>query len=176
MGTKLYVGNLPYTSDEAVIRDVFGQNGRQVTNVHVVQDHATGRSRGFAFVEMASPEDAANAIRELNGTDMEGRPLIVNEARERGSGPPRPSHGHEDRSGGYRGGGGGGGGGGGYRSGGGGSRANSGGYRSGGRWGVDRSNERSAPEPPPLPPEDGHADRRRRYDRRRRRDSHEHDD
>ena len=175
MGTKLYVGNLPYTSDEAVIRDVFGQNGRQVTNVHVVQDHATGRSRGFAFVEMASPEDAANAIRELNGTDMEGRPLIVNEARERGSGPPRPSHGHEDRSGGYRDGGGGGGGGG-YRSGGGGSRANSGGYRSGGRWGVDRSNERSAPEPPPLPPEDGHADRRRRYDRRRRRDSHEHDD
>jgi len=86
MGTRLYVGNLPFTADEDQIRDLFGQNGRTVSEVKLVTDRETGRPRGFGFVEMGSGEEADSAIRALNGHSMGGRPLTVNEAKERTSG------------------------------------------------------------------------------------------
>jgi RNA recognition motif-containing protein len=86
MGTRLYVGNLPFTADEDQIRDLFGQNGRTVSEVKLVTDRETGRPRGFGFVEMGSGDEADSAIRALNGHSMGGRPLTVNEAKERTSG------------------------------------------------------------------------------------------
>lgn len=86
MGTRLYVGNLPFTADEGQIRDLFAGSGRTVTEVKLVTDRDTGRPRGFGFVEMGSNEDADAAIRDLNGHDFGGRALTVNEARERSSG------------------------------------------------------------------------------------------
>ncbi len=86
MGTRLYVGNLPFSADENQVRDLFSQGGRTVTEVKLVTDRDTGRPRGFGFVEMGSNEDADSAIRDLNGTDFGGRPLTVNEARERTGG------------------------------------------------------------------------------------------
>jgi RNA recognition motif-containing protein len=103
MGTRLYVGNIPYGTSDVDLRTLFGQNGRAVTEVKIVTDRETGQSRGFAFVEMANKDDALAVINELNGTSMGGRSIVVNEARERtpggGGGGPRP--------GGYSGGGGG---------------------------------------------------------------------
>jgi RNA recognition motif-containing protein len=129
---KIYVGNLPFSADEAAVRALFSQHGT-VESVSLPVDRDTGRPRGFGFVEMPQA-DAARAIQALNGYSMQGRPLRVNEAQDR----PRTGGGG---GGGYRGGGGGGGGGsggggGGYRGGGGGG----GGYRGGsgggggGRW------------------------------------------
>jgi cold-inducible RNA-binding protein len=118
MGTRLYVGNLPFSADETQVRDLFSQNGRTVAEVKLVTDRDTGRPRGFGFVEMASSQDADGAIRELNGYDFGGRALTVNEARERTS----AGGGGGGFGGGYSGGGGGGYGGGGGRSGGGGGR------------------------------------------------------
>jgi len=86
MGTRLYVGNLPFSADETQIRDLFSQNGREVSEVKLVTDRETGRPRGFGFVEMGSGEAADGAIRELNGKDFGGRALTVNEAKERSSG------------------------------------------------------------------------------------------
>jgi RNA recognition motif-containing protein len=86
MGTRLYVGNLPFSADEQQIRDLFSQNGRTVTEVKLVTDRDTGRMRGFGFVEMGSAADADSAIRDFNGHDFGGRALTVNEARERTSG------------------------------------------------------------------------------------------
>ena len=83
MGTRLYVGNLPFSVDEEQIRQLFGQNNRTVTEVKLITDRDTGRPRGFGFVEMGSSEDAQGAIDELNGHTLDGRPLTVNEARER---------------------------------------------------------------------------------------------
>ena len=83
MGTRLYVGNLPFSADEHAVRELFEQNGRNVTEVKLITDRDTGRPRGFGFVEMASSDDADGAIRDLNGTDYDGRALTVNEARER---------------------------------------------------------------------------------------------
>ncbi len=83
MGTRLYVGNLPFDVDEAQLRTLFAGNGRTVTEVKMVTDRDTGRPRGFAFVEMGSEGDAQAAVRELQGTQMGGRTLTVNEARER---------------------------------------------------------------------------------------------
>src|SRR4029434_5661013 len=114
MGTKLYVGNLPFNTTEPDLQDLFAQAGT-VSEVMHVQDKFTGKSRGFAFVTMASETDAQNAITQLHGRPLEGRPLTVNEARPR-----------EERSGG----GGYGGGGGGYGGGGGGGRRD---YGGGGR-------------------------------------------
>ncbi len=85
MGTRLYVGNLPFSAQEDQIRELFGQNQRQVTEVKLITDRDTGRPRGFGFVEMANAEDAEAAIRELNGFSFAGRALTVNEARERSS-------------------------------------------------------------------------------------------
>ncbi len=85
MGTRLYVGNLPFDVDESQLRTLFAGNGRAVTEVKMVTDRETGRPRGFAFVEMGSQADAQAAIQELNGKEMGGRALTVNEARERES-------------------------------------------------------------------------------------------
>jgi len=94
MGTRLYVGNIPYNTTDIDLRTLFGQNGRQVTDVKIITDRETGQSRGFAFVEMADPNDAQAVITELNGSQMGGRAIVVNEARERtggggGGGAPR---------------------------------------------------------------------------------------
>lgn len=86
MGQRLYVGNLPFSADENEIRELFSQNGRTVEEVKLITDRDTGRPRGFGFVEMASGEEADSAIRELNGFEMGGRALTVNEARERTGG------------------------------------------------------------------------------------------
>ena len=83
MGTRLYVGNLPFSADEDQIRELFGQNNRTVSEVKLITDRDTGRPRGFGFVEMSSDEDAQGAINELNGHNFGGRALTVNEARER---------------------------------------------------------------------------------------------
>jgi len=85
MGSRLYVGNLPYSADEDQIRELFGQNDRTVKEVNLLTDRDTGRPRGFGFVEMGSSEEAEAAIRELDGYSLEGRSLKVNEARERTS-------------------------------------------------------------------------------------------
>jgi len=106
MGTKLYVGNLAFSTTENELQELFAQAGA-VQEVTLMQDKFTGKSRGFAFVTMGSDQDAQNAISQLNGKTVEGRPLTVNEARPR---EPRPPGG----GGGGRGYGGGGGGGGGY--------------------------------------------------------------
>ena len=77
-----YVGNLPFTSTSADLEELFGQYG-QVDSAAVISDRETGRSRGFGFVEMASDDDARRAIEELDGSDLGGRTLKVNEARPR---------------------------------------------------------------------------------------------
>jgi RNA recognition motif-containing protein len=82
MNKKLYVGNLPFSTAEGDLQALFGADGRQVASVRILSDRETGRSRGFGFVEMATPEDAQKAIEALNGREFQGRPLTVNEARE----------------------------------------------------------------------------------------------
>lgn len=90
MGTKLYVGNLNYNTNEESLRQLFGSNGREVASVAIIMDRETGRSRGFAFVEMATAEFAQQALQELDGADLDGRALRINEARERDPRGPRP--------------------------------------------------------------------------------------
>jgi len=122
MATKLYVGNLPFQTTSDELKDHFAPAG-SVESASVVEDRMTGRSRGFGFVEMATPEEAAAAIEQLNGKDFGGRNLTVNEARPRTDRGPGGGGGYG--GGGNRGGGGyggGGGGGGGYGGGGGGGR------------------------------------------------------
>ena len=80
MGRRLYVGNLPYTTGEAELQELFAAAGT-VETVRVMRDMATGRARGFAFVEMASDDEAQAAITQLNEHQMGGRSLTVNEAR-----------------------------------------------------------------------------------------------
>lgn len=80
MSRKLYVGNLPYETGEAELQELFGRAGT-VEKVTVMRDQATGRARGFGFVEMGSDEDAQKAINELNEYQLGGRGLTVNEAR-----------------------------------------------------------------------------------------------
>jgi RNA recognition motif-containing protein len=99
----LYVGNLPFSAEESAVRALFEQNQRKVEDVHLVTDRETGRPRGFGFVEMGSREDADQAIRDLNGYQLDGRPLTVNEARERpnGGGGGGGGRGRGGRGGGY---------------------------------------------------------------------------
>ena len=85
MSRKLYVGNLPYQTDETALQSLFAQAGA-VESVSVVRDQATGRARGFAFVEMGSDEEAQAAISQINGVELGGRSLTVNEARPKTSG------------------------------------------------------------------------------------------
>jgi cold-inducible RNA-binding protein len=118
MATKLYVGNLPFQTTSDDLREHFAQAGN-VESAQVVEDRMTGRSRGFGFVEMTTPEEAAAAIEQFNGKDFKGRNLTVNEARPRTDRAPGGGGGYGNRGGG---GGYGGGGGGGYGGGGGGRR------------------------------------------------------
>jgi RNA recognition motif-containing protein len=124
MGKKLYVGNLAYSVTDSVLQSLFEAHG-SVVSAQVIMDRDTGRSKGFGFVEMGSDAEAQAAIDALNGTQHEGRPLTVNEAR------PKPTGGG---GGGLRGGYGGGGGGygGGGRGGYGGGGGGRGGYGGGG--------------------------------------------
>ncbi len=85
MAKKLYVGNLPYDVDEQALQTLFAGAGA-VDSVSVMRDQATGRARGFAFVEMATDEDAQNAIQTLNNSSLGGRNLTVNEARPKTGG------------------------------------------------------------------------------------------
>lgn len=101
MGSRLYVGNLSWDTTEDTLRAAFEAGGRSVKEVHIVSDRDTGRPRGFAFVEMSNDQDAQNAISDLDGTNLDGRNIKVNEAQER---QPRGGGG----GGGGRGGGGGG--------------------------------------------------------------------
>lgn len=127
MGNKLYVGNLAYSIRDEDLQQAFAQFGT-VSSAKVMMDRDTGRSKGFGFVEMGSDAEAQSAINGMNGQNLEGRALVVNEARPR-----------EERPGGFRSGGGGGGGyggggggGGGYGGGGGGRSGGGGGYGGGG--------------------------------------------
>jgi RNA recognition motif-containing protein len=124
MNTRLYVGNLSFNTTADGVRTAFQQFG-DVTDVHLVTDRETGRSRGFAFVTMGTTEEAAKAIQGMDGQTLDGRPLRVNEAEQRQA--------RGGGGGGYSGGGGGGGGG--YRGGGGGGRGRDGGGGGGGDWG-----------------------------------------
>jgi len=101
---RLFVGNISYRMTEDELRDTFGEFG-EVSDVHIVTDRETGRSRGFAFVEMADDDASDKAIEALNGKDVEGRSLTVNVARPR---EDRGGGGGGRRGGGYGGGGGGG--------------------------------------------------------------------
>lgn len=123
MSVRLYVGNLPFSVSEQELEELFGQVG-QVDSANVVTDRDTGRSRGFAFVEMDSQEAADAAIESFNGRELAGRAMTVNEARPRENRPAR---------GGFGGGGGRGGGFGGDRGGGGGFDRDRGG-RGGNRY------------------------------------------
>lgn len=113
MGKKLYVGNLAYSMRDADLEQVFVEHG-SVESANVIMDRDTGRSKGFGFVEMSNDDEAQAAIEALNGKEIEGRPLTVNEARPREDRGPRGGGGGGRRGGGYGGGGYGGGGGGGY--------------------------------------------------------------
>jgi cold-inducible RNA-binding protein len=135
MGTRLYVGNLPYAVTELDLRDLFGGLGT-VTDAKIVTDRETGRPRGFGFVEMSTEEEARKAIEEINGRDVQGRQVAVKEAEDRRGGGGGGGGRHGGGGGGYGGGGGGGygGGGGGYGGGGGGRGGRGGGGGGRGRW------------------------------------------
>jgi cold-inducible RNA-binding protein len=135
MGNRLYVGNLSFQTTEDSLHEVFGQAG-EVVEAKIITDRATGRSRGFGFVTMASPEAAQKAISEFDGAEVDGRTLRVNEAEDR----PERSGGGGGGGGRGFGGGGGGGGRGGFGGGGGGGRGGfGGGGGGGGRSGGGRS-------------------------------------
>jgi cold-inducible RNA-binding protein len=108
MSKKLYVGNLSYTTTKEALEELFSQAGT-VESVNIISDRSTGQSRGFGFVEMSTQQEADQAVQKLNGQNVDGRSLIVNEARTEA----------QKDSGGRRGGGGAGGG----RGGGGGGRS-----------------------------------------------------
>ena len=120
MSNKLYVGNLAFQTTSQDLQTLFGQAGT-VESASVVEDRDTGRSRGFAFVEMSTKEEAASAIEQFNGKEVGGRALKVNEAKpreNRGGGGGRGFGGNRGGGGGYGGG----------RNGGGGNRGGGGGY------------------------------------------------
>ena len=111
MGNKLYVGNLPYSVRDNDLEQAFGQFGA-VSSAKVMMERDTGRSKGFGFVEMGSDAEAQAAIKGMNGQNMGGRDLVVNEARPMEPRPPRSGGGYgggRSGGGGYGGGGGGGG-------------------------------------------------------------------
>ena len=91
MAKRLFVGNLPFSTSDDQLRELFGKFG-PCDSASVVADRVSGRSRGFGFVEMSSDDDASRAISELNGSDLDGRKLTVSEAHERtgGGGRSRP--------------------------------------------------------------------------------------
>ncbi|MGE4233225.1 MAG: RNA recognition motif domain-containing protein [Bacteriovoracia bacterium] len=91
MGKKLYVGNLPFSANESSLTELFSQCGT-VSSVKVITDRDTGRSKGFAFIEMASDDEASSAISKFDGSDCEGRAMKVNEAKPEA---PRSGHGND---------------------------------------------------------------------------------
>lgn len=139
MSSRLYVGNLSYDTDTETLRQAFSSAG-EVTDAHVVMDRESGRSRGFGFVTMATPDLAKQAIETMNGSMLDGRAIRVNEAEERprggggggGFGGPRSDRGFGGGGGGF------GGGGGGFGGGGGGRGPRGGGDDGGGRRGGHR--------------------------------------
>ena len=80
MGKRLYVGNMPFSATDAILRETFTQCGT-VTSTKIIADRETGRSKGFGFVEMSTEEEARNAITKFSGADWDGRPMTVNEAK-----------------------------------------------------------------------------------------------
>ncbi len=127
MGNKIYVGNLPFSATSESLNEMFSKFGT-VDSAKIVMDRDTGRSKGFGFVEMSTGDEAAQAIEKLNGSDLGGRSLVVNEAR-----PMEP---RENRGGGF------GGGRGGDRGGDRGGRGGGGGFSRGGNGGGDRGGNR----------------------------------
>jgi RNA recognition motif-containing protein len=100
VGKKLYVGNLPFNTNDQDLAEIFGQVG-QVRSTKIIFDRESGRSKGFGFVEMGSEEEAAQAISQFNGAQLNGRPLTVNEARPmapRAPGDPGFSDGRQERT------------------------------------------------------------------------------
>jgi RNA recognition motif-containing protein len=85
LSKKIYVGNLPFSANEQDLRELFERHG-SIDSINVIMDRETGRPRGFAFVEMSDAASASNAIRALDGSDMGGRALRVNEAEDRRGG------------------------------------------------------------------------------------------
>ena len=83
MSKRIFVGNLSWGTTEEDLRNAFAAQGFQIQDVHILLDRESGRSRGFGFVEMGSDEEAQSAIEAFNGTELDGRPLRVNEADER---------------------------------------------------------------------------------------------
>ncbi len=134
MGNKLYVGNLAYSVRDESLHQAFSQFGG-VTSAKVMMDRDTGRSKGFGFVEMGSDAEAQAAINGMNGQALEGRAIVVNEARPREERPGGFGGGGGGSRGGYGGGGGTGGGGGGYGGGGGGGGGGRSPYGGGGGGG-----------------------------------------
>jgi len=92
MGKKLYVGNLPYTLSEEDLKAVFAEAG-SVESVSLITDRQTGRAKGFGFVAMSTDEEAQKAVEMLNGKEVSGRTIVVNEARPREEGRPNRSRG-----------------------------------------------------------------------------------
>lgn len=127
---NIFVGSLPYSVEEAELKSFFEDYG-EVASVKIITDKFTGRSKGFGFVEMPDDEQAAQAIKELNGAEVKGRAIVVNKSEPKPEGERRSGGGGRD---GGRGGFNKGGGGGGYNRGGG----NGGGNRGGGGYGRDR--------------------------------------
>ena len=158
---NIFVGSLPFKIEESELQEIFEEYG-EVTSVKIITDRATGRSKGFGFVEMTNEEEAKKAIEELNNAEIEGRTIVVNKAEEKKEGS-RPSGGgfrggnsgggggfrggNSGGGGGFRGGSTGGSGGGGYRGGGstggsgGGGGYNKGGFNKGGSAGGNRRSE-----------------------------------
>ncbi len=91
MGTRLFLGNLSYTTTEEDLRSLLSDKGRVVKEIHLPSDRETGRPRGFGFAEMGTEGDAQAAIKALDGTELDGRTLKVNEAQPRPSGGGRGS-------------------------------------------------------------------------------------
>jgi len=89
--TKLFVGNIPYATTEEELRELFGRSGGKVASVRIITDFDTGRSKGYAFVEMSTPDEAQKVVQELNNFSIGGRSIVVNEAR------PRPAGGRDRR-------------------------------------------------------------------------------
>ena len=98
MNTKLYVGNLSFGTTENDLRDLFAQHGT-VSEINLIIDKMSGRSRGFAFIGMENAEQAQSAIQNLHGKELDGRALTVNEARPKEEGAGRPSFGGGGRGG-----------------------------------------------------------------------------
>ena len=91
MGKKLYVGNLPFSADDSTLKELFSQAG-SVETASVIMDRNTGRSKGFGFVEMSSEKEMSESIKKFNGTDLDGRPIVVSEAK-----PQAPRENRGDR-------------------------------------------------------------------------------